>query len=139
MLGARRSAPKPSLVKETIKPHIVRSFFDYDFDPSKTQNFCNRKFKKKNDNFRSFCLSKRVNPRTGQLETVFFCSWSLFAPPGHRIPSAVWLLGAQAFANKISSLSLGRPILRKHCHTQCLQANLFKKRRFSITEGPTLL
>ncbi len=119
----RRPAPKPALVKETTKTHRVRSFFDFEFDPSKRLHFCNREFKK-HEKTRGFGFANAAKPRPQRLQTVFFKYCSRFAAPGLRIPSAVWLLGAQAFANKIPSLSLGRPILRKHCHTRCLQVNL---------------
>ena len=114
----RRSAPKPPLSKETAKTQRVRNFFDLYFDPSKKRHFCNRKFEK-HDKTLGFGFANAAKPRPQRLQTVFFKSGPRFAALCLRIHSFVWLLGARALANKIPILSLGCPILHKHCHTRC--------------------
>ena len=71
-------------------------------------------------NLQCFGVAKAAQRRTGQVETVIYSSWSLPAPPGHRFPSSVWLLGACAGALNIC----------KHCQEWCLQANPSKTRGF---------
>ena len=69
-------------------------FCNSTFDHSKTRHFLHRKFEK-HEKTRGFALLKRVKPRTGHIETVFFASRSLPAAHGHQIPRAVWLRDAR--------------------------------------------
>ena len=66
----------------------TRVFRNVHSDPSKTRCFGYRIFVK-HDKTRGFGPAQVAKRRTGRLQTVFFCSWSLLAAPCHQEPRSV--------------------------------------------------